>query len=283
MSTSSSSSTFKFAACQLMVGSDKDANIQTARKAVEHAAQGGAHMVALPECWNCPYSSSSFPTYAETVPDGPSTKALANLAATLKIYLIGGSIPERDGDKLYNTSVVFDPKGDIIAKHRKLHLFDIDVPGKITFKESDTLSAGTTPTVFDTAYGRIGLGICYDMRFPELALLYAKRGARFLCYPGAFNMTTGPAHWELLQRGRAVDNQVYVATISPARNPDSTYTAWGHSSIISPWGEVVATTDHAEGIVYADIDMSRVEEMRTNIPVYKQKRTDLYNVEDLTS
>jgi len=285
MSTSlppSASPSFRFAACQVLVGSDKEQNLLSAQSSIAEAAKNGAQVIALPECFNCPYATSSFPVYAEPVPDGPSGKMLSEAAAKHRIYLIGGSIPERSDDgKVYNTSLVFNPNGLLIAKHRKIHLFDIDVPGKITFKESDTLSPGSSPTIFETEFGKIGLAICYDIRFPELALLYAKRGAKFLCYPGAFNMTTGPAHWELLQRGRAVDNQVFVATISPARNPESTYQAWGHSTVVNPWGEVIATTSHEPGIVYADIDLTKVDEMRQNIPVYQQKRTDLYHVSDL--
>jgi len=275
-------SSFKFAACQLLVSDDKQANVETARKAIDEAAGNGAKVVALPECFDCPYSNACFPTYAEETPSGPASQMLQEAARRNKIYLIGGSLPERDGDKIYNTCQVFGPEGQLLAKHRKIHLFDIDVPGKITFRESDTLTAGQTLTLFDTEYCKIGVGICYDIRFPELAMLYAKRGAKFLVYPGAFNMTTGPAHWELLQRGRAVDNQLYVAAISPARNPKSTYQAWGHSTIVAPWGDVVATTEHEPGIVYADIDISKVDEMRASIPVYQQKRKELYELKDLT-
>jgi len=137
--------------------------------------------------------------------------------------------------------------------------------------------------MFDTEYGRIGIGICYDIRFPEYAQLLADNGCIMLAYPGAFNTTTGPLHWELLQRGRAVDNQSYVLACSPARNPDSKYQAWGHSSVVSPWGDVVATTDHKPSIVIADLDMERVFEMRKNIPVRSQKRHDLYRTVQIKS
>lgn len=271
---------FKFAACQLLVSDDKNANIENAKKVIDEAASNGANVIALPECFDCPYSNSCFPTYAEEVPDGPASRMLSEAAARNKIYLIGGSIPEREGSKLYNTCQVFGPDGKLLAKHRKIHLFDIDVPGKITFKESDTLTPGDSLTTFDTEYCRIGVGICYDLRFPELAMLYAKRGCQFLVYPGAFNMTTGPAHWELLQRSRAVDNQLYVSMVSPARNPSSTYQAWGHSTVVAPWGDIIATTDHNPSVIYADIDLGKVTEMRSSIPVYKQKRKDLYEIID---
>lgn len=278
---------FKIALCQIGVSDDKEANIVTATNAVTKAAEQGAHVISLPECWNSPYATTSFPQYAEEIPSSkgdlnatvhPSTFALSQLAAKLKIYLVGGSIPERDGDHVYNTSVIFSPEGEILAKHRKVHLFDIDVPGKITFKESDTLSAGNSMTVFETPFCKIGVGICYDIRFPELSMLMRKEGAKMLIFPGAFNLTTGPAHWELLQRARAVDNQLYVAAASPARGPEGGYQAWGHSSVVSPWGDVVSTCGHGEAIVFSDIDLEKVEEMRRNIPTSVQTRGDLYEL-----
>lgn len=160
--------------------------------------------------------------------------------------------------------------------HRKIHLFDIDVPGRITFKESDTLTGGDRLAVFDTPYGKVGLGICYDIRFPYLAMLLRQAGAKFLFYPGAFNMTTGPAHWELLLRSRALDTQCYAAAVSIARNPESKYQAWGHSTLVSPWGEVLGTTDEKASTVIAEVPIARVDEIRAQIPVSFQVRHDLY-------
>ncbi|TMW92035.1 hypothetical protein EJD97_013577 [Solanum chilense] len=276
---------FKIGLCQLSVTADKERNIVHARAAIEEAAEKGAKLVVLPEIWNSPYSNDSFPIYAEDIDAGsdasPSTAMLSEAARLLKITIVGGSIPERSGDKLYNTCCVFDADGTLKAKHRKIHLFDIDIPGKITFKESQTLTAGETPTVVDTEVGRIGIGICYDIRFQELAMLYAARGAHLICYPGAFNMTTGPLHWELLQRARAVDNQLYVATCAPARDVDGGYVAWGHSTLIGPFGEVLATTEHDEAIIISEIDYSQIELRRTNLPLEKQRRGDLYQLVDV--
>lgn len=283
MASSASTNKFKFAGCQVLVSDNKTANIENAKKVIDEAAKNGANIIVLPECFDCPYSTACFPTYAENAPGGEASVMLSEAAKRNNVYIIGGSIPERDGNKVYNTCLIYGRDGALLGKHRKVHLFDIDVPGRITFKESDTLSPGSDLTLIDTEYCKIGVGICYDIRFPELALLYAKKGAKFLIYPGAFNMTTGPAHWELLQRARAVDNQLYVAAVSPARNPQSTYTAWGHSTVVSPWGDIVATTEHEPTIIYADIDLSKVDEMRGNIPVYQQKRKDLYEVRDLSS
>ncbi|XP_035227693.1 omega-amidase NIT2-like [Stegodyphus dumicola] len=201
--------------------------------------------------------------------------------SNVHIYVSLGTFPESHQGKLYNTCLAFGPNGDVLAKHRKVHLFDIDIPGKITFKESAALTAGDTLTMFKIGKWNVGLGVCYDIRFPLMANLYAEKGCQLLIYPGAFNMTTGPAHWELLQRARAVDNQLYVATISPARDENSSYNAWGHSSLISPWGNTVSTTDEKEGIIYGDIDLEYVHEVREQIPITKQQRHDLYDIQCL--
>lgn len=191
--------------------------------------------------------------------------------------MIGGSIPEKDGDNLYNTCTVWDPDGNLIAKHRKMHLFDIDIKGKITFRESDTLSPGHSLTTFEAKGCKFGIGICYDIRFEEMARLYRNLGCQMLIYPGAFNMTTGPLHWSLLQRARANDNQVYVATVSPARVAGSGYVAWGHSQLTDPWGKILHELDAEEDMVVCEIDLKLVEEVRAQIPVFKQRRTDLYD------
>ncbi|KAL1563369.1 Omega-amidase, chloroplastic, variant 2 [Salvia divinorum] len=276
---------FKIALCQLAVTTDKEKNIAHARQIIESAAAKGAKLILLPEIWNSPYSNDSFPIYAEDIDTGgdasPSTAMLSELSRSLKITIVGGSIPERSGDRLYNTCCVFDTDGTLKAKHRKIHLFDIDIPGKMTFKESKTLTAGETPTIVDTDVGRIGIGICYDIRFQELAAIYAARGAHLLCYPGAFNMTTGPLHWELLQRARAADCQLYVATCSPARDTGSSYVAWGHSTLVGPFGEVLATTEHDEAIVISEIDYSLIEQRRTYLPFQTQRRGDLYQLVDV--
>ena len=153
-----------------------------------------------------------------------------------------------------------------------------DIPGKMTFRESDTLTGGESLSLFDTPWGRIGLGICYDIRFPQLAALLREHGAHMLCYPGNFNTTTGPMHFELLACARAVDQQVFVATPAAAR-PESGYQAWGHSAVVSPWGEVLATTEHTPTIVYADIDLAQVDAVRQQVPVGYQKRDDLYSIQ----
>ncbi|PRT56523.1 putative hydrolase NIT3 [Wickerhamiella sorbophila] len=267
----------KVALVQLKVGADKAANLAHAKAKVSEAASHGAKLVVLPECWNSPYAVTAFPEYAEEVPTGETSEFLADLAKSTGVFLIGGSIPEKDGDKYYNTSVSYSPSGQLLGKHRKIHLFDIDVPGKIRFKESDILSPGNTETLIDLeGYGKVGLGICYDIRFPELAARAARRGAFAMIYPGAFNTTTGPLHWQLLARSRAVDNQVFVLVDSPARDMSSSYHAYGHSQAVDPWGAVLTEAAEDECIVYATLDPAAIADVRQSIPVSSQRRFDVY-------
>jgi omega-amidase len=201
------------------------------------------------------------------------------MAKETQTYLIGGSIPELSpsSKKYYNTSLMFNPAGELIATHRKVHLFDIDIPGKIKFKESDILSAGNKLTIVDLPeYGKLAIAICYDIRFPELAMIAAREGAFALIYPGAFNTMTGPLHWELQGRARAVDNQVYVALCSPARDMGASYHAYGHSMVIDPMAKVLVEAGEGEEVVYAELDGAEIESTRKGIPVYEQRRFDVY-------
>ena len=269
--------TFRLALVQLAVGASKSDNLSRIASFISKAAKNGANIVALPECCNSPYGNTYFPEYAEPIP-GESTNLFAQAAKENKVYVVAGSIPERENDKLFNTCTVFNPSGEMIAKHRKLHLFDIDIPGQITFQESKTLTAGQCFTTFETEFCKVGLGICYDMRFAEMAQIYAREGCHLLLYPGAFNMTTGAAHWELLQKSRALDNQIYVGTVSPARDESASYVAWGHSMVINPWGSILSQCEHAEELAYADIDLDYMNTVRTQIPITKQRREDLYDI-----
>lgn len=269
----------KVALIQFAAGANKSANLELVQRKVVEAANNKAKLIVLPECFNSPYAVTAFPEYAEAIPEGETTQFLSKLARETQTFLIGGSIPEMGQDgKIYNTNVSFDPTGNIIAKHRKVHLFDIDVPGKIRFIESETLTGGDKATVFNLeGYGVVGLGICYDIRFPELAAISARKGAFACIYPGAFNTTTGPLHWNLLARARAVDNQVYLLCASPARDPDSSYQAFGHSLVVDPWGETVAEAGIAEETIYATLEPEKINSARGGIPVTTQRRFDVYD------
>lgn len=266
------------ASVQFAAAEHKHETYDRIRTLIDSIPDGAADLVTLPEMWNGPYEAKRFPEFAE--PDhGPSWQFLSALAKGKRVYLSGGSIAEREGDRVYNTAYVFDPQGREIAKHRKMHLFDIDVAGGQRFKESETLSAGSSVTVFSTPFCRIGLCICYDFRFPELSRLMVDAGAEILLVPAAFNMTTGPAHWELLFRQRAVDNQVYTVGTAPARDPYASYQSWGHSIVCSPWGKVLMQMDEHEGVALTELDLDALHRVRRELPLLSQRRTDVYRLE----
>lgn len=267
---------FKIALCQMKGSFDKKESMETAEKFIREAAANGAQVISLPEMWNCPYANEYFREYAEKA-DGETVQFMAHLAKELGIYLIGGSIPELDCGNVYNTSFSFDKNGNVIGKHRKVHLFDIDVKGGIRFMESDTLTAGEDMTVIDTEYGKIGVAICYDVRFPEWHRKMALAGAKLIVLPAAFNMTTGPLHWDLTMRARALDNQVYFAANSPARDENGPYVAYGNSCIADPWGEFISHADEKECIIYGEIDFDKVEAVRQQLPLLKHRREELYS------
>ena len=187
-------------------------------------------------------------------------------------------MPERDGDAIYNTCYVFDPQGTQQAKHRKVHLFDIDVAGGQRFFESDTLSPGRQYTLVDTPFGKVGVAICFDVRFAELFRILALEGARLVVVPAAFNMTTGPAHWELLFRARALDNQCFLAGCAPARDETAGYVSYAHSLVCDPWGRVLAQAQAAPELLICDIDLAETDAVRAQIPVLRARRTDLYQL-----
>ncbi|KAL1513081.1 hypothetical protein ABEB36_002552 [Hypothenemus hampei] len=261
---------------QSRVGKNRLENLQNAENLIAQAKNAGANLVALPECFNSPYGTKFFSEYAESIPNGPTSKMLSKAAKDNNIFLVGGTFPEIENDKFYNTCTVWNPAGELVAKYRKMHLFDIDIPGGITFKESDVLSAGNELASFDVNGIKVGLGICYDLRFEELAKLYRLQGVEILIYPAAFTLTTGPMHFELLQRSRATDNQVFVMAISPSRGEQG-FMAWGHSQITDPWGKVIGQAKEGEEIVYGDLDLSECDKVRQQIPIFGQRRKDIYD------
>ena len=268
----------KLALCQMNVVDDKEANLKKAGSMISESVEKNADFIILPEMFNCPYSNEKFIEYGEEEHESLTLNEISRLASANNVYILSGSIPERESDKLYNTSYLFDKTGQIIAKHRKMHLFDIDVKGKITFKESDVLTAGDEFTIADTEFGKIGIGICYDIRFVELARIMVEKGALVLVYPGAFNQTTGPAHWELLFRSRALDNQAFCIGVAPALNEDASYHSYGHSIVTNPWGEVIAEASEKEELIICEIDLDEIKKVREELPILKNKREDLYRV-----
>ena len=267
----------RVALIQMPVTASKRENIETACRKLREAK--GADVAVLPEMFCCPYENACFRPYGEE-DGGEAQRALSAQAAELGMYVVGGSLPELAEGNVYNTSYAWDRQGRRLAKHRKVHLFDIDVEGGQHFRESDTLSPGDAVTTFETEFGTMGLCICFDFRFEELARCMCLRGARCLFVPAAFNMTTGPAHWELMFRQRAVDNQCFTVGVSPARDAAASYTAYGHSMAVDPWGTVLCQAGAGEETLYVDLDLTRIESVRRQLPILSARRTDLYEVRE---
>ena len=276
----------KIALCQMNVVDNKEKNIEKAIQMIKESKNKGADLAVLPEMFNCPYENEKFIEYAEILEDSQTLMEISDIAKEENIHVLAGSIPElerddeNDTDSIYNTAVFFDNNGKQLGKHRKMHLFDIDVKGKIYFKESDTLSAGNDFTIINTDLARIGIGICYDIRFVELSRIMALNGAEILIFPGAFNLTTGPAHWELLFKSRALDNQVYAIGVAPALDEDASYNSYGHSIAVNPWGEVIEELDYSEELKIVEIDLDEIKRVREEIPVLKNRRVDLYEINE---
>ena len=268
---------FKLAVVQIRTELDKALTMEKAERMIKEAAENGANVVVLPEMYNCPYSGEYFKPFANRE-NGESIEAMSRWSKENGIILVGGTIPEREGDKLYNTCFVFDKEGRIIAKHRKAHLFDVDIEGGVRFKESNSFAAGNEITVFDTEYGKMGVVVCFDIRFPELVRTMAKRGAELILCPAQFNMTTGPRHWELTIRARAMDNEIYFVGASAARFEGFAYECWGHSTVADPFGMVEASCDEKEQILYCDIDLNEVDSVRRQLPTFLNLRENLYTV-----
>ncbi len=266
---------FKLSICQIGPVGDKKANLSRAGRMISDAARD-ADLVVLPEMFNCPYQADLFRSFAESWPGGDTLAMLAGAARDNGVLLAGGSIPERDGDRIYNTCFVFGPDGSLLGRHRKMHLFDVRLAGGIDFQESATIAAGDQVTVLDTGKINLGLAICYDMRFPELFRLLTLQGAQLIVVPGNFNLVTGPAHWELLARARAVDNQVFLAAASCARDQASTYISYGHSLVVDPWGTVLARAGEGEQILRAELPLEELDRVRSSLPLLRHRRTDLY-------
>jgi predicted amidohydrolase len=257
---------FTVAAVQLCSGSDKRANLDAVEGFVREAGQHGARLVVLPEVflWRGPRGEEV--TAAEPIP-GPSTARLGQLARQLRIHLLAGSILERgDTTRVFNTSLLFDPNGDIVARYRKLHLFDVDIAGHVTVRESDTRMPGDAVVTARTELGVIGMSICYDLRFPELYRRLTLSGAEIVAIPSAFTFPTGAAHWEVLLRARAIENQVYVIAPDQIGKSPSGVTDFGASMIVDPWGAPLARAADREMVILAEVDRDHQERIRRELP-----------------
>ena len=264
---------FLAAAVQMSSGPDKAANLEKAGRLVREAAARGARLVVLPEVflWRGPRKAEG--AAGEDVP-GPVTNQLGGIARELGIFLQAGSLPERieRDSRCYNTALLFDPRGELVARYRKIHLFDVEIPGQVTARESEARAPGSETVVAETELGRIGLSVCYDLRFPELFRRLAVGGVEIICLPSAFTFPTGAAHWEPLVRARAIENQAYVIAPDQYGTSPNGYRDYGNSMIVDPWGAVLARAGEGEEVIVAPIRLDYLRQVRSELPALRHVR-----------
>jgi len=262
------------AAAQMVSTGDKANNLEAATRLVRQAASLGARLVGLPENFSWMGSEPERPSAAESL-EGPTLSRMAELARERRITLLAGSVLETGapGGRLYNTSVLFGPDGARLAVYRKMHLFDVDVGDGATYQESAAVAPGTEVVAAQTEVGKLGLSVCYDLRFPELyRRLTSQEGATLLAVPAAFTLMTGKDHWEVLLRARAIENQCYVfAPAQGGRHSDKRIT-YGHAMVIDPWGLVTARASEGEGLALAPVDPELQARIRRNLPCLQHRR-----------
>ena len=267
----------KIALCQTTVHKDWRKNLRNAERVIAEAVKAKADMVVLPEMFICPYNKKAILSAAQPE-GGEAWQSMAEAAQKNYVYLAAGSIPESEDGHIYSTCWIFDREGKQIGKYRKMHMFDIDVEGGQYYNESSVITAGNEICVAETEFGPIGIAICYDVRFPEQFRLMQQRGAKAVVLPASFNRTTGPAHWELLMRARALDQEIYVLGCAAAGDLAGSYNGWGHSIAVDPWGTIMEELGEGPGILMASVDFAKADQVRGQIPVLKQRRTDIYEV-----
>ena len=265
------------AAVQMSSTLNKEENKETAEALIRRAASDGADLVALPELWSCHGLEDAYRENAEPVP-GPTTDFLGKLARELGVYVVGGSILEGEpgSQRLSNTSTFFNPSGEMTAVYRKIHLFDVKVSND-EYLESATIAPGNEIVTAKAGVATLGLSVCYDLRFPELYRLLALRGAEVLAVPAAFTLQTGKDHWEILLRARAVENQAFV--VAPAqwgRKANGRWT-YGRSTIVDPWGTVLATCPDRDGYALAPLDLDYLDRLRREFPALANRRAEAYD------
>ncbi|MFO7591472.1 MAG: carbon-nitrogen hydrolase family protein [Acidimicrobiia bacterium] len=270
----------KLALVQCSAGTDFDANVEHAIAAVRRAADGGAQLVALPENFHLRLPSDGGERKLEVAQEipGPLSRALSDVARDKGIYLLAGSFSEQSDvkGKVHNTSLLFDPSGSVIAKYRKIHMFDVTIAGQVKAQESQFVEAGAQVVTADTEFGRVGLSVCYDLRFPELYRALAVKGAVVTFVPANFTLFTGRDHWETLLRARAIENGMFVVAPGQIGGVQGGFTAYGRSMVVDPWGTVVACASDGQEILHARIDLDLVDQVRAKLPSLQHRRPEAY-------
>jgi predicted amidohydrolase len=263
--------TFRVAALQMVSTPDRERNLAEAGRLIAQAARDGAQLVLLPEYF-CVMGFKDTDKLAlrETPGHGPIQQFLADAAREHRVWVIGGTLPlaSAQPDRVLNTTLVFDPTGQQVARYDKIHLFNFE-KGEESFDEARTICPGSEVRTFEAPFGRVGLSICYDLRFPEL---YRKMGdCALIVVPSAFTYTTGKAHWEMLLKARAVENQCYVLAAAQGGKHENGRRTWGHSMLIDPWGEIIAVLEEGAGVVAGSLARARIAEVRQSLPAYRHR------------
>jgi predicted amidohydrolase len=264
----------RVALCQCSCGEDVAENERQVFGLLDEAVEAGVDLVALPEVWPRQGSAPQMREAAEPL-DGPRTARLAELARRHRVWVHGGSVLELEGDRVFNTSVLFDREGELVAAYRKIHLFDADPPGGVPSRESAVFSAGRQVVTAETEFGRVGLSICYDLRFPELYRQLAVMGATILFAPAAFRFETGTDHWDVLVRSRAIEDQAFVLAAAQWGSwgpPGRERRTYGNSLAVDPWGRVLARATDGVGVTVAELDLSEVGRVRDALPALRHRR-----------
>lgn len=267
----------KIALVQMNTKQDKEKNLKDITNFISEAAESGAELVSLPEYCTYMGKDEDKSKHAEAIPDGRTSTLLKDLAKKYSIFIhVGSILEEHSEDKSYNTSFIVNPKGEVIGKYQKIHLFDIEIEGVSKYMESKSILNGSSPQVVDLPIGKAGLSICYDMRFPELYRGYALEGAKVLFIPAAFTRYTGMLHWELILRARAVENQCFVIAAGQFGENLPGKECYGSSMVVDPWGMVISRASEGTGVIYANLDMSLVDKARTSIPSLQNRKPEFY-------
>jgi len=267
----------RVALCQMNSAEDVAANDASALALLEESGVAGADLACLPEVWPCQGSASQVREAAEPVP-GPRTERLAEAARRQAMWVHGGSVLELDGERVFNTSVLFDREGDLVARYRKIHLFDADPPGGQPSRESFLYSPGDQVVTAETEFGRVGFSICYDVRFPELYRALTALGATIVFVPSAFRFETGKDHWDVLLRARAIEEQCFVVAAAqwgtwgpPGRERQN----FGNSLVVDPWGRVIARAPDGVGVTLAELELTEIRRVRDQLPALRHRRLGL--------
>ena len=261
---------------QMNTQDKKQENLASAEKLINELAAKGARLLMLPEYFNFLGPDELKAENAEPIDDSRSLEMIRKKARELNVYIHIGSYLERDGDRIYNTGVVFDPAGELLAKYRKIHLFDVEIPGGVAYLESATITAGDSVTTFSIDDVKFGMSTCYDLRFPELFRRLSDQRVQIILLPAAFTLQTGRDHWELLLRARAVENLCWVAAAGQWGPSPPEHICFGRSMVVNPWGIVVAQAPDGVSTVTADIDLEILGTKRTTIPALNHRRKDLF-------